>query len=212
MHAPQTRTALLSAPPKSQRRTALLSAARARGKRTALLIAEIDRRRRAAGVSVRKLCAVAGVGREQWYDAMGGIARTRKGTIARLAAALEMIAAHRTPVARDVVSSLTATAYRTFFNAACLRLRVNPEAAREALDLPGERAADATWRKASRARAIALHLVNTANGVRQSDLARLTGLTPAAISIAIARISDEREGRFETMLDKIERDVTGKST
>lgn len=191
-------------------RTDLLSTPVGRKKRTDLLITEIDRRRRDRGLTIGRLCAAAGLRRETYHAAVKGVGVTRPRTLRKLSAALDALAANRTPITIDVVTSLTATSFRAFFNAACLRLRIRPVEARAELDKPGERAADPAWHKASRARGIALYLTNTAQGVRQGDLARLTGLTPAAVSIAIAKVSDALDGRFEAMLDKIEQEVTGK--
>lgn len=195
----------------AQNKSCLLSAARPEPNRSCLLIADIERRRVAARVSINELIAAAGIRQAETYRQIRKGRRARPSTLKRLLAGLNAIARHRKPVPRDVVAELTHITYQKFFDVTARRFQMKPQAAREQLAKRGEHSADPAWIKASRIRAIALYLTNTGVGVRGGDLARITKLSPAAVSIALRRIGDEAEdgSRFEIMLGDIEREARG---
>ncbi|MBP1296641.1 hypothetical protein [Bradyrhizobium elkanii] len=58
---------------------------------------------------------------------------------------------------------------------------------------PGRPNIDAQWRAAAYARQLAMYLANTLHNVPQGRLADVTGLTPAAVCLALRSIEDVRE-------------------
>lgn len=74
----------------------------------------------------------------------------------------------------------------------------------------GEHAADKKWLAASRVRALALYLVNTALNVEQNYLARAAGITPAAVCLALRRVEDRRDDpKIKALIALAEKIVRG---
>lgn len=69
---------------------------------------------------------------------------------------------------------------------------------------PGRPNIDAHWRQAAYARQLAMYLANTAHNVPQRRLADVTGLTPAAVCLALRSIEDVREvAQFDRNVDLV---------
>lgn len=94
--------------------------------------------------------------------------------------------------------------YNRFLAAVCrhqsLQLRdVNMQLART-----GENNLDPAWRKASYARQLAMYLTNTLCNVQQVTIARIAGVTPAAVCLALREIEDLRDHRdYDKLIEKI---------
>lgn len=74
----------------------------------------------------------------------------------------------------------------------------------------GEPNIDKRWRQAADIRAQAIYLVNTALNVEQHFLARASGLTPAAVCLALRRIEDRRdEPQIERLITFAETIIKG---
>lgn len=69
---------------------------------------------------------------------------------------------------------------------------------------PGRPNIDSQWRAATYARQLAMYLANTAHNVPQRRLADVTGLTPAAVCLALRSIEDVREvATFDRNVDLV---------
>lgn len=67
---------------------------------------------------------------------------------------------------------------------------------------------DRAWLQAVYARQLAVYLTNTVHEVKQKMLAQITGLTPAAIFLALRSIEDLRDHKaYDVMIERITIDV-----
>jgi hypothetical protein len=85
--------------------------------------------------------------------------------------------------------------YETFLAAVCARQGLTPKEVKRQLARPGRPNFDTQWRRAVYARQLALYLANTVHNVPQVRLADVTGLTKAAVCLALQAIEDLREDR-----------------
>jgi transcriptional regulator with XRE-family HTH domain len=182
----------------------LLSATRAEGRSGAdgevihrEIFAAIETRRQRLGLPRAELTRRAGVCDRHYRRCLS----RSGGASLRMARAL-MSAIEREEAARGAgdradarVDLLVAAAFRAAISMLAEAWGVPAE---EALALDPRdgrrgRSADAATAAAHRARAAALTIVNQALGVRQADLARVAGVSRAAVCQAIARIERERD-------------------
>lgn len=172
-------------------------------------LAAIERGRVAFGLSIEQLAVEAQVTRAWYSRIQRDPARASDRVVARLAAALKRLRDGK----RDdeaLTASLVEATYGGFLAAVCQLMGLDVAEVR-ASDPRAGKTADVAWRAAARARQLALYLTNVSLGVRQRVLARVVGLTPAAVCLALRTIEDLRDDpAFDQLVEAAARAVTGR--
>lgn len=169
-----------------------------------------DTARQLAGLSIEQVAVEAGFSASTYR-------RWRRRrvapdfAIARLAAAIKRLSrADAAGNGADVAALVEAT-YGGFLAAVCAQLRLDVATVRVADPSLGQNTGSGGV-AASRARQLAIYLTNTALGVRQCVLARVIGITPAGVCIALRNIEDMRDDpAFDALVEAAARQVTGRA-
>lgn len=167
----------------------------------------IERRRVDAKLSTGSLIALAGYSASHYRAALAGKAAPRIETVVRLERALGSLLAGKNATTAD--EPLLRAVYSGFVTALASAEGVDP-ADVHAQDPRKGATADRAWRRIAQVRQAAIYLTNTTLGVRQSRLAELLGLTPAAICLGLRSVEDRRDDpAFAALLDRIAGAVMG---
>lgn len=141
------------------------------------------------------LCAEAGVSQPHYYTlvaaAGAGVSARYLTSLVRALRTLQSGAERGLPA--DTTLPVLQAAWRGCLSAACTRYGLDTDAAAAQLARPGEFPADANWRAASRARALAMYLASTELGLRGAQIAHITSVTPAAVHYQLAKCEDARD-------------------
>jgi len=166
-------------------------------------IRALDRSRARVDLSHAELCRRAGIKDKTWADLRAGRRTARAGTIRNLKSTI--IHAGGPIRHRRVVAPI----YSTILALVCAECGYDLAAVRGQAHYPA-RTSDAGWVRAADARGLAIYLTNCGIGVRQSEIAKMLEMTPAAISIAVARVEDERDDTgFDALLTRLEHIILG---
>lgn len=139
---------------------------------------QIERQRRKLGLSQTKLAGLAGINPTHYSDLVARKKSPRKTTISRLKMAL----IHHD---RGDSSLYELVIFRLCLMAVCQQQDQSP--AEVLMHDPKRKAnADPDWKRAADIRRKALYLAHSFCQVPQSRLAKLIGVTPAAVSLAIS--------------------------
>lgn len=170
----------------------------------------IEEVRKAAGISREKLAAEAGIS-EKWYRTLAREpGRASDRVIGVLSVALRHLREGRRQDESEIMALVEAV-YGGFLTAICFQLGLRVEDVR-ANDPRAGKTADPVWRRQAQARQLAIYLTNISTGVKQRVIARVLGLTPAAICLALKTIEDLRDDPvFDTIIETSARTVTGRS-
>lgn len=149
-------------------------------------IADIEARRRALSIPKATLAAEAGTSRSH-YDRLIAGHRVNPAVAARFQRALTRIGriGAGAPPAADLI-------YRLCVVLMAAEGNVDP---RDVLQQdPSRRAtSDPQWMKAALVRSLGIYAANVLCGLSQVDLAKVSGMTPAAVSLALRRVEDYLE-------------------
>lgn len=159
----------------------------------------IDEERRRRGLSIADVARRAGITDRTYANYRAGARTLRPATARALWRALQMAGAP----SETGPDEHTRRHYRLVLALLAERHGVAlPDVERHD---PARRATnDPDWMRAARLRRLAVYLCNTAFALPQAELARVTGLSPAAVSLACADIEQERdEPATERMLDDL---------
>lgn len=172
----------------------------------AAVFRQIDAARIALAVTETRLCAEARVSRRHYVNlvAQNGEKATARCLLQLLRALRSVRAMLRNGEYYDNPVVLRA-AYRGCLSAAhqTLPCDLSLEEIDTYLSRRGEFPANANWRAATRLRAVAMYLASTELGAKGTQLAALTGLTPAAVSIALGKIEAARDdAQFDAGLER----------
>lgn len=166
-------------------------------------VAPIDRLQKKiseAGLSISAVCRKAMVDERHFQRALKGEKRVTRWYIRRCELAIEALQGGDLGEAEPSIQHLTAI-YRGLLAEACRYYGVDMDAARVATAGDGVRA-----------RHLALYLTNTELAIRGATLARLFGLTRAAVTLAIQGVEDRREdAAFDAAVSLIARRITGRT-
>lgn len=153
-----------------------------------------------AGCTRIAVCRRALVSTRHLELALAGRRRLTRWYIRRCELAIEALQGGDLGEAEPSIQHLTAI-YRGFLAEACRLYGVDMDAARVA-----------TAGEGVRARHLALYLTNTELAIRGATLARLFGLTRAAVTLAIQGVEDRREdAAFDAEVSRIARRITGRT-
>ena len=153
------------------------------------LSADFERGRRSAGLSQSALAVAAGVSRTTYERLLRGETVSAR-TVEKIRATLERARKGKAPTPsaddrlRRVIDSQIGYCARFY--------GLSLEETLAALQ-GEEKTGSARWRAAAHARQAGLYLCVTLLRVSQADVARLTGLTPAAVSLALGSVEDRRD-------------------
>lgn len=165
-----------------------------------LCVASLEKKIRAAGLTILAVCQRARVTSQHFYMARAGTRRASRWYIRRCELALEALMGGDPPDAEpsDVhIRSL----FAGFLSEACRFYRIEMDVARRALQGDGVKA-----------RHLALYLVNTELAIRPATLARLFGVTRAAMTMALRAVEDRREDpAFDSAVSAIAARITGRT-
>lgn len=144
-------------------------------------ISTIERQCRLHRISASKLCAAAGVSPATWQHARKHPASIRRGTLARLSAALDRLIDHD-PFQRkpDVIACLHAL----IVDMLAIEINVSPAAVR-AQSMSPQRPTNVVWLQAARLRRLAIYLLVVECDVRRALVADELGMSRQNISQAI---------------------------
>lgn len=168
-------------------------------------LADIEQRRIELDISVCELERAAGAGQRYYSKLLKQVYAPRPGLIARFRLALMRLKA-----AREADTSLPLMV--------CYRMAVAMAAhalGRDALSVhaqpPGRRATqDPEWMAAAEVRRLAVYLMNTGAGFRQTETARAAGMTKQAVSLACKDIEDLRDDpAFDRMVEGLTTQIAG---
>lgn len=149
-------------------------------------VAAIERRRRAAGLTIEELARRAEISVSTYVRFKKGSA-PRARSLAKLKRALLMKERHR-----EAALLAPEAAFRSAISAICAEQGLNAHAVLDA-DPQRKATADAAWMAAIKVRRIALHVLNGGAGMRTQALAEAAGVTPAAVLLAVRDIEDMRD-------------------
>ena len=94
--------------------------------------------------------------------------------------------------------------YQLYLTAVCAYQGLTLNQVKRELARPGQPTFDRGWRRAAYARQLALYLANTIDNVPQARLAEVTGLTRAAVCLALRSIEYLRDVRdFDASIDLV---------
>ncbi|TYC51637.1 hypothetical protein FMN50_20365 [Rhodobacterales bacterium] len=162
---------------------------------------QIERKRRQLGLSANKLTTLAGINSNHYSDLVARKKHPRADTIAKLKIALSR---HE----RGEATTLPAMIYRLCLLSVCMSegVKIEDVLSQE----PSRRATfDPVWKRAADLRAKALYIAHTVCGVPQKQLAAATGLTPAAVSLAMGRVEDACEPEDVPLFRLVETAIGG---
>ncbi|MCA1241847.1 hypothetical protein LC092_05320 [Stappia stellulata] len=156
--------------------------------------AEIEARRVAKGFTMNQLCQAAGVTLRHYHRLLVEESQPRQRTIVRLQLALCLLER----MGERALNPHTIT-YLIAILWAARGEQIMP------LDVlahdPSRRAtSDPAWLAAARVRRRALYIANVCFGVSQADLARVSGMTAAAVSLAVNAVEDTRDDDDDSSL------------
>lgn len=156
-----------------------------------MTFAAIEERRLKLGLSIDALLAAAGFSRSFYYRLDALPAERRRVALARLRIAMSRLAGKPQDLAVSE-NRLTLYTYLAVLALVCREKGVDP-ALVQANDPARKATADPDWLLAAQMRRLALYLANCGLGLNQAPLAKATGLTPAAVSLAIQKLEARRD-------------------
>ena len=113
-------------------------------------------------------------------------------------------AARRLTYARSNVRMEIATIYQVVQALCAIALGIDPAAVQDS-DPSAKRAANKDWRDAAFARWLAQSLLNSGLGISQIEVARASGVTKQAVSLAMHAIEDKRDDpAFDALVTQLE--------
>lgn len=176
-------------------------------------IRAIEAARQAYGIAQERLAAEAGIAGSWYRKILVHPDRASDAVLARLSAALKRLNDSRRDDEALTVALVEAT-YGGFLAAVCRELGLDVAAVR-ALDPATQRRgrhASAAERRGAMARQLAVYLTNVSIGVRQRLLARVVGVTPAAVCQSLRTIEDLRDDpEMDALIEACAREVTGRA-
>jgi len=158
-------------------------------KSPALSIIDIERRRRRLGVSVARLCGVAGINEKSWWRGRRDGANLRVSTLQRLDRGLRAIE-------RGALSPKKTPFWRAFFGFAFAMLAREQEldyAPPLLFDFSVEKPNSPEWLKLARLRRIMIYLLTVEMQVPNADLARAIGCSRQNIKQARDAVEQWRD-------------------
>ncbi|MAA97428.1 MAG: hypothetical protein CMN87_18325 [Stappia sp.] len=164
-----------------------------------LSIDEIEARRRQSGVNVLDLCSASGVVISHYARLRDGVNQPRPATLSSLSIALRRLAGG-TPANDGGALQL----YRLSVALCALHAGADPEQVL-AQDPTRRASANREWMAAAQIRRRALYIAHVCCGVSQAVLAKVAGMTPAAVSLTIRAIEDARGDNDDDAIGVIER-------
>lgn len=168
----------------------------------------IEAKRVAIGLSIEQLTGAAGVTSSYYRLLRQDSAQPRRAIIARLKAALSRLTGRPADLAAPEIR-LVFYSYQMALALVCERAGVSTSTV-HAQDPSRRATADKDWLAAAKLRRQAYYLLNCALGIDQADIAKATGMTPAAISLACRAIEQERDDDgFDQLMDELTRTITG---
>lgn len=176
----------------------------------------IEEARAALDVPMARLCAEAYVSAPHYERLVrvGGKGVTSRliTTLHRGLKTLQANVARELP--RDMPPAMLTAAYRGCLAAVieAFAVEATADAVLKMLARKGEFPADAAWSRASRTRRLAIYLASTELGLRGHQIALITGLSPAAVSIALGKVEDAMDDAgFEASMQKAAEAVRGRA-
>lgn len=152
-------------------------------------IKRLDARRKELGISITKLCAVAGVYPDTYRSVRLGLAQTRPNTMAKLTGALNRLA---TGEKANAPRSLTETMTRMLIAHMAREAGLDP-AVVLATDFETQKPSDAAWLQAATFRRAAVYLMVEGLGVGKADMGHVLGISRQAVHQSVAAIESERD-------------------
>lgn len=168
---------------------------------------EIELQRRLAKISIDALERAARIGRGHYRRLLRGLHKAGAGLVGRLRIALSRLKLRQSC---DSDADFTmAIAYRMAVAIAAGGLERDP-AEVHGQD-PARRATqDPAWMRAAEVRRLAVYLMNTGAGFRQTDTARAAGLTKQAVSLAVREIEERRsDAGFDALVERLTISIVG---
>ena len=161
-------------------------------------LAAVEAERRRREIPRDRLAAAAGLNPANYRRALrSGVARA--STVRKLKTALRQIGA-----ADSADRDLLRAVYRLHVAQLAPRFGVTV-AAVLAADPRAGLTADREWTACRHVAQTAIYLINTSLGIRHREIARLLGLTPAAVCLALKSVEDRRDDpAFEQIVTEVE--------
>ncbi|GGE79280.1 hypothetical protein H1W37_19355 [Stappia taiwanensis] len=165
-----------------------------------LSVRDIEARRQSQGWTLLQLCSASGVSLAHYGRLRGGEHAPRPATLSSLAIGLRRLC--------NGSANDAGQAFQLYRLAVVL---VAQEAQADPMQVlahdPSRRAtSDPEWMTAAQVRRRALYIAHVCCGVSQADLARVSGMTAAAVSLAVNAIEDTRESDDDgSVISAIER-------
>lgn len=164
-----------------------------------LTVQDVEAQRLSRGWSRFDLCAVSGVTRSQYERLLQSRHVPRKGTLARLVIAMRRLSNGYRPGAEQPLQ-----VFRLALTLCALQAEMDPAVVLQ--HDPTRRAtANKEWLAAAQVRRRALYIAHVCCGVSQAVLAKVSGMTPAAVSLAIVAIEEARGETDDDAIGVIER-------
>ncbi|MGJ0393014.1 MAG: helix-turn-helix domain-containing protein [Methylocystis sp.] len=172
----------------------------------------IDAARRERGLTVTRLCRIAGVSRTTWQRFSNrSVGRWNRDTIRKFERALSGRSGHAPIAPRNADPLLLAASYRAYVAVLARETGCEPE--KILASDPSIRAtASPEWAQAAWLRALAVYCVVVEFGVASSRVAAAIGVTKQAASQMCRRVTDRRDdgNELDLLLERVGKMISGR--
>jgi transcriptional regulator with XRE-family HTH domain len=158
-----------------------------------------------AGISHAVLAQTSGMHPEHLRQIKIGIRTPKPATLAKIRMAVTRLRTRQTQAGHGPVSL-----YRALLVLACRELQLDASAV-QLVDPAIKHNLNQAWKNAALARNLAQYLMNCGLGFAQVEVARASGVTRQALSLAMREMEWKREQEpdFEALVTRLERDLVG---